>query len=57
MKRAMRGFIDPYGLGFVVVLIGAFYFDIQDSFEPRSGNDNTQQIKKSDQEINSEHKK
>jgi len=33
MKNSMRGFIDPYGLGFIVVVFGAFFFDIEDSFE------------------------
>jgi len=55
MKKSMQGFIDPYGLSLLVVLIGAFTFDIQDSFESRNNNDDVQQVSEPKQESKDEY--
>jgi len=45
-KKSMRGVIDPYGLGFIVILIGGLFINsIHDKTPPaQSKQDSTQSI-------------
>ncbi len=52
MKNSIRGFIDPYGLGLVVIIFGAFFFDIQNSFEPHGQDISSQQTTEKQQGMN-----
>ena len=42
MKKSERGFIDPYGLGFIVIVIGSLIGGIQDSWEDKASNNSEQ---------------
>jgi len=51
MKKMEKGFIDPYGLGFIVIIIGSLIGGIQHSGSDQQQSDTVQSTSISEQEL------